>query len=114
VWFAMRTLLASSQYPVFKVQAQRGVTLLVVHPAVNHRAQLISEHDRPSQGMKNAPCWEASDGRGTAIRWLRPVIRLTSPTYDFSRSRSTQSQKRLGYSITAHDRTQENGVELLQ
>lgn len=62
-------------------------------------------------GMKNAPDSEASDGRATAIRWPRSVIRLTSPTYDFSRSRSTQSQKRLGYSITAPARTQETRAD---
>lgn len=35
MWSVVQTLLASSQYPVFKVQAQRGDTLRVFRPAVN-------------------------------------------------------------------------------
>ncbi len=59
MWSAMQTLLASSQYPVFKVQAQRGVTLLVFNLAVNRFVLLISAFLRQwLRGIKIAPCRE--------------------------------------------------------
>jgi len=57
----MRTLLASSQYPVFKVQAQRGHTLLVVHPTVNTFFQPILRMRLPCSGRENASVLEASE-----------------------------------------------------
>lgn len=83
-----RILTGLSQYPVFKVQAQRGDTLPMSLPAVNCFSQPISELlARPSE-MQNAPAFLAG-GVGTVPMyqhcWSGPAIR--SPSYNLVLSR---------------------------
>jgi hypothetical protein len=55
-----RILTGLSQYPVFKVQAQRGDTLRVPVPAVNRFSQPISRTSRCSlEGIQKAPAVSA-------------------------------------------------------
>src|SRR5665648_556099 len=86
MWSAMRTLLASSQYPVFKVQAQRGDTLRVARPAVNHFFRpIFACLTSAVPEIRNAPEVGASDGRRPPfhgrIRYPidRPVMQLFKP-----------------------------------
>lgn len=55
-WIRVRILTGLSQYPVFKVQAQRGATLRVLPPAVNRIFEPILKNFRdPVSGTKKAP-----------------------------------------------------------
>jgi len=69
MWIRERILTGLSQYPVFKVQAQRGDTLLARSPAVNQLLPPISQvvSRCPDRPMKNAPNLRLE---ASARRWL--------------------------------------------
>jgi len=91
-----RILTGLSQYPVFKVQAQRGDTLLVPIPAVNRfRLPISTTFASSFRGMQNAPAFSAG-GVGWApdqYGWLQHFypIALSIPRAIKSRSVSERS-----------------------
>ena len=75
MWIRERILTGLSQYPVFKVQAQRGDTLLARSPAVNQLLPPISQvvSRCPDRPMKNAPnLWLEASARRWLGRHMRP------------------------------------------
>ena len=89
MWIRERILTGLSQYPVFKVQAQRGDTLLARTPAVNQLPPQISQAVSrcPRRPMKNAPNHRLE---ASAWHWIGQRVRpqLAYPIILVARSRT--------------------------